>query len=614
MRRFALVVAAATVAACASSGAYHAGRRAEAREDYNRAVLEFARAVKKDPNNLTYRKSLERARLRASEAHAIEARRLAARGLLKEALDEMRLAADLRPDSSALAEELHALEARRGQADTGAAIAAIKERARESLLPGLDLDEAARAPISLRFPNASLKDTYMALGKAVGVNFVFDPQFQDTTIENFEVHDVPFEQALKALATYGRTFHVVADSKVITVVPDTASKRREYEQQVVKTLFVSNADLREVIDVLRIVLGSRRIAPMPTQNAITINDTPDKVMAAERIVDILDKKRAEVVVEVELLEVNRSRLDDYGIELTTNAKDGGGITGLIFPSPVKLPSIPKEGQGAISGVTPPITLKDNPYEPGNLLVSNLPGVIYRLLKTDSSTRLLANPRLRTSEGQTAQARFGDKIPVPITTFTPIATGGINQQPFTSFDYKDVGVNIDITPRVHHDGEVSLGLKLDISSLATSIGLAGVQGVPTFNSRTVTSQIRLKDGETSVLAGLISDNERKSLSGIPGLASLPVVGQLFARNKREITQTDIILTLTPRIVMRPEITLEDLRSFHLASETPPLLFEVPAIPPVSGVGSTATPKPTEAPKVEPIRPPTPVPATPTPAER
>ena len=174
----------------------------------------------------------------------------------------------------------------------------------------------------------------------------------------------------------------------------------------VKTFFLSNADLKETIDLLRIVLGARRVAPLPGANALTISDTPDKVAAAERIVEVLDKSRAEVMVEIEILEVNRTRLKEYGIEITSGDRRASRAS--------RAPSSP----------TPPrsFTLDDNPYSKENLVITQLPGVIYRLLKTDGSTRLLANPQLRTTEGQTAQARFGDQVPVPVTVFTPIAQG------------------------------------------------------------------------------------------------------------------------------------------------------------------------------------------------
>jgi general secretion pathway protein D len=584
MRRFAAVVAALALAACASSSAFRAGEQAERRQDYDQAILQYSKALQLDPANLHYRQSLERVRLRASADHTTTARRLAARKLFKQALEEYQLAFDLNPSSSTLPAEIADVDARQKATTPVPSIDDLKDRVRERALPGLVLGPEARQPLGLYFRSSSLRECYQALGKAAGINFVFDPQLQDQTVQ-LDLRDVPFEQALNALAAVGHTFHRVLDSRVVMVVPDTPQKRREYEQQIVKTFFLSNADLKETIDLLRIVLGARRVAPLPGANALTINDTPDKVAAAEKIVDVLDKKRAEVVVEVEILEVNRGRLRDYGIEITSNVPGTEGVAGAIFPNPLQN-----------------TTLDQNPYKKSNLLISSLPGVIYRLLHNDSSTRLLANPQLRTTEGQTAQARFGDQVPVPVTTFAPIAQGGVAQQAITSFEYKNVGVNIDLTPRVHHDGEVSLTLKLDISS----VGPAGFQNLPTFNSRQVTSVIRLKDGETNILAGLISDNERTSMSGLPGLVHVPILGRLFARNKLDATQTDIVMTLTPHIVRRPDLTEEDLRSFQVGSEASPLLFEIPGTPAViSPTRPTAEP-----PKIEPIRPPAPSP-TPTP---
>jgi general secretion pathway protein D len=422
---------------CASSGAFRAGEKAERSREYDRAVLEYARALKLSPDNTHYQRSLERARLRASAEHAATARRLSARGLHKDATDEMRLAIDLQPGLPSLLQELDQMEALRHTGAPAPTMQEIKERARERSLPGLVLGPAAREPMGLSFRSTSLRDAYLALGKAAGVNFVFDPSFQDTTV-SLDLAEVAFDQALSALAATGRTFHHVTDAQVVTVVPDTPTKRREYEQQVVKTFFLSNADLKETIDLLRIVLGARRVAPLPGSNALTISDTPDKVAAAERILEVLDKARAEVMVEIEILEVNRTRLKEYGIEITSAIAGVQGVAGAVFPDPTRT-----------------YTLDDNPYSKDSLVISQLPGVIYRLLKTDGSTRLLANPQLRSSEGQTAQARFGDQVPVPVTVFTPLSAGGVAQQPVTSFEYKSVGVNIDVTPRVHHDGDVSL---------------------------------------------------------------------------------------------------------------------------------------------------------------
>jgi general secretion pathway protein D len=577
LRRVWVVAAVAGLCACATSQAFRAGEQAERRQDYDRAVLEYSRALQLDPDNVSARRALERARLRASTEHLKAGRRMSGRGLYKEALDELRLALDLNPSEAEASREMQEISERLRSGTEAASLSDVKLRAREHALPGLNLGPEGREPLGLSFKSAGLREAYEALGKAAGVSFVFDASFQDQTI-SLDVQEMPFEQALGALGGAGRTFHRVTTERVITVVPDTPAKRREYEQQMVKTLFLSNADLKETIDLLRVVLGARRVAPLPGANALTINDSPDKVAAAERIVGIVDRRRAEVVVEVELLEVNRGRLKDYGIQITSGVPGYEGIQGAILPDPTKK-----------------FTLDDNPYAKDNLVVTSLPGVIYRLLQSDTSTRILANPQLRSSEGQTAQARFGDQVPVPVTTFAPIAQGGLQQQAITSFEYKNVGVNIDITPRVHHDGEVTLALKLDISQ----VGPPGYQGLPTFNSRTVTSVIRLKDGETNILAGLIRDTEQRSLTGIPGLASVPFLGRLFARNQDEIDQTDIVMTLTPHVVRRPSLTEEDLRSFQLGGEASPLLFEIPSTP----AAPPGAPSLIE-PKVEPIRPPAP----------
>jgi general secretion pathway protein D len=317
----------------------------------------------------------------------------------------------------------------------------------------------------------------------------------------------------------------------LTIIPDTEAKRREYEQQVTRTFYLSSADLKETIDLLRIVLGARRVAPLTAANALTIVDTPERVKAAETIIESLDKSRSEVVVEMEVLEVNRSRLVEYGIQLRSAGEEG--IVTSVFPRDTTL---------------------DQPlYSSENLFVSGLPGAVLSLLRTDGDTRVLANPQLRAVDGESAQAEFGERVPVPITTFTPIATGGVPQQPVTTFQYENIGVNILVTPRVHHNNEVSLALEVRLGTISGT----GYGGLPTFGNRSVNTVLRLGDGETSLLAGLISDEERTSLSGTPGLANVPLLGRIFAANRKELKESDIVLMMTPRIIRRADVTMKDL---------------------------------------------------------
>ena len=592
--RFAgLVVALAAILGCATTAAFREGEKAERLGDWDRATLQYSKAVKEKPESLDARIALERARRRSAEGHVTQGRRFAARGLFKDALDEFQLAFDLDGSQTGLAAEMEQVRKSRAAGLMPKTIAAIKESARERSLPGLEIEPALDTPMSFKFEGADTREAYKTLGLVVGVNFVFEssPPASPVTLE---LKDAPFEQALKAISMASKTFVRVVGPKLIQVIPDTPNKRRDFEDQIVKTFYLSSADLKEVVDVLRISLGARRVAPLPSGNALTINDTPEKIAAAERIIEALDKRHGEVVVEVEILEVNRQKILDYGIEI--NSINGTALSSTVTSG---------VSGGAFPDLTKAITLEGSqPYKKSNIIVSGLPGVIYRLLRTDSSSRLLANPQLRVTEGQTASARFGDQVPVPVTTFSAIATGGVAQQPITSFEYKNVGVNIDITPRVHQDGDITLQLKLEISS----VGAPGYNDLPTFSNRTVNSVLRLRDGETNILAGLITDRERSSLSSVPGLTNVPLLGRLFGRNQKDALETDIIMTISPRIVFKPQLTEADMKSFSVGSDSSPLLFEVPPTPvsPPQPIGPSALPTPVPL-RPEPIRPPVAVPA-------
>jgi general secretion pathway protein D len=360
----------------------------------------------------------------------------------------------------------------------------------------------------------------------------------------------------------------------VTIIPDTPAKRREYEEEVVRVFYLSNADLKETSDLLRIVIDARRVSTTAANNAITIRDTPDRVAAAGRIISAIDKARPEVVIDVELLEFDRTRLREYGLELSSSG--GLGLQGSVtIPENLTLPEVRNLSQASI-------------------LFGNLPGIYYRLLKTNGSARTLANTQLRTTEGTAAQARFGERVPIPVTQFAPIGSGSLPQQPITSFNYQNIGVNIDITPRTHHDDAVSLTIRLEVSSISGT----GFGDLPTFGNREISTVIRLKDGETNMLAGLIRDDERRSLSGVPGLVDLPLIGALFGHTRKESQQTDIVLTLTPRIIRVLELGEDDLRPFVLGrdGDSGGGVIELP-VPPALPPGDPAQ-EPQRAPQAPP----------------
>jgi general secretion pathway protein D len=463
------------------------------------------------------------------------------------------------------------------------------ERSQAFRPSGLELPADVRLPGSLTFRDASSRDIYTALARLANVNIVFDPQFRDQPV-TIDLRDVTLEQALGSLSAATRNFYRITAQRTVTIVPDTPAKRTEYEEEIVRTFYLSNADVKETLDLLRIVIDSRRLAPITATNALSIKDTPERVAAAGLLIAAIDKARPEVVIDVELLEFDRTRLREYGLRLASPGAEGI--------------------DGAIDVNRDELTLRDvGNLTTSDVFLTNVPGLFYRLLKTDSHTRTLANTQLRTSEGLSAQARFGERVPVPVTTFAPIATGGVAQQPITSFNYENIGVNIDITPRTHHNGQVSLALKI----LVSSISGAGFGGLPTFGNREIATVIRLQDGETNLLAGLIRDDERRVLEGIPGLSDLPLVGRLFAHNRRQTQESDIVLTLTPRIVRVLDLDENDLRPFRVGRVTDavgaidlPLVVDRPQPglpPPAPGPIEGAPPAPAGPPTVVvPIQPP------------
>lgn len=541
-----LAVLAVTLAGCASTGPLKAGTTAEQQRDWDKAVVEYSKAVREDPEDKLARLSLERAKLRASEAHFTRGRRLASMGQLEEALVELQLAQQFAPASTEiddlLRETRNQLRAKVPVVREGKTqLQTLIERTRDLPPVGLDLASDFKLPDTLMFRDASARDVFIALARFAGVNVVFDPAYRDTPV-TVDLRNTTMEQALTSLTSATRNFYRIPAAKTVTIIPDTPAKRREYEEEVVRTFYLSNADVKETIDLLRIVVDARRLAPVTGTNAITIKDTPERVAAAARIVAAIDKARPEVVIDVEVLEVDRTLLREFGLQIASPGQPG--ISGS-------------------AGVTDPLTLRDlQMLTSADVFLSGFPALFYRLLKSDSSSRALASPKLRTSEGIAAQARFGERVPVPNTTFAPIATGGVNQQPIVSYNYENIGVNIDITPRTHHNDEVSLALKVEVSSISGT----GFGGLPTFGNRSVNTVIRLRDGETSVLAGLIRDEERTVLEGVPGLSDIPLIGRMFARNKLERQETDIIITMTPHIIRVLDLDESDLRPFQVGGDT------------------------------------------------
>jgi general secretion pathway protein D len=371
----------------------------------------------------------------------------------------------------------------------------------------------------------------------MNLSVAFDPAFRETPAEVRLEAGMPLEAALDAVASASATFYRVTGPNAILVINDTPAKQREYLQEAARMIPLQNLDLKETIDALRITHDARKIAPFTPLNAFAVADTPERLEALTRFVSAIDKARAELVVDVEILEVNRALLREYGVQIASPGSPG--IDGSV--------GIDREV----------LSLEDlRNLSRANVLSAGIPALYYRLLKTDSRTRTLANSRLRISDGTQARASFGQEIPVVQSIIQPFAQGGepVQQQ---SVQYQTIGVNISMTPRTHPNDEVSLSLDIELSTLGDSLN-----DLPTFGTRQVVTAIRLRDGETNILGGLIRDDERTARESVPGLGDIPVLGRMFGRNRREAEQTDVVVMLTPHILRSMSITADDLRPFLL----------------------------------------------------
>ena len=572
LRAVALVSAAALLAGCATTAAFRDGERAAQVEDWDSAVEYYRQAVQDDPQNAEYRVALHRAMINAAREHYARAEALEETGALVEAVRAYRRAGELDPgnnDALYRAAELErAIRDRIEASRSRAPIEDMRDVASRAADPPL-LEPASGEPLSLRFVDQSVQDILDFIGNATGVNINFDQQFQDRQY-SVQLDGVTVEEALDQILMANQYFYKVLGPRNVIVVPDTPQKRLQYEDQVIRTFFVSHTDVTELATLLQQII--RGGAPTPVQpqivpnglsNTITVRATPAVTAVIERVIAANDRPRAEIIVDIEILEVNRERTRAFGLDL------GQYSIGAVF-APDAAASGLSAGSG--SGVTSQLRSGDFSF--------SVPSAIVDFLESDGETRVVAKPQLRGQEGAELTLNLGEQVPIPTTAFTPIAAGGATVNPLTSFEYKDVGVNVSMVPRVTFENEIILDLEVENSTLGPSIEVAG-QSMPTFGSRSVGTTLRLRDGESNLLAGLLREEDRRGLRGIPGLTRIPVIRSLLASNEETIRQTDIIMLLTPRIVRTHQLTQENVSPIRIGTQrnigvTGPGTLGVPAV--------------------------------------
>ena len=559
-----LLAAAVLVSACASGQAFRQGASAAREGDWDAAVEYYRRALQEDFDRPEYRIALQRAMLGAARYHAAAAAELEARGDLQGALREYRRAYELDPSNEPagvkIANLQQTLRERAEAARAPAPIEAMRSQARLDTQPPL-LDPVSDEPLVIEFTDTSLRDVLDFLGEASGINVVYDQDFEDLTL-SVTLAGVTFEEALSRILAANGAFHKVVDPRTIVVAPETPDKRGEYEELVIRTFYVSHGDVEALAELLATIVRLPNMQNEPqlvanvAANAITVRASAPVVGIVERVLAANDKPRAEVVIDVEILEVNRERAKQYGLDLsrysisTTFSPEGApGGNG-------------DDGSSGSSGLFNLDTISRG-VSAADFYIA-VPAAVINFLEQDTHTRLVAQPQIRGQEGAELILNLGQDIPVPTTAFTPLAIGGASFNPLTSFTYRPVGVILTMTPRVTYENEIVLDLEVENSTLGPPILVAG-QSLPTFGTRRVVTRLRLRDGESNLLAGLLSQEERQILKGFPGLLRLPILKQLFSANDESAQSTDIVMLLTPHIVRTHRLTQEDVGPIHIGTQ-------------------------------------------------
>jgi general secretion pathway protein D len=537
------------------------GKKAESLQDYDAAFAYYQKAVKADPYNANFKIKLNQIRFEASEMHVKQGLALRKKGDLQGAALEFQRAQTIDPASPVAEQELRKtvemIAEKNREADSAAEPPADPGQPALAAMPP-EIKPLSRAPINLKMSNDA-KIVFDTIAKLAGLTVIYDPDFPARRITT-ELNNVTLEQALDIVSLESKAFWKPVTENIIFVVPDQPQKRRDYEEQVVKTFYLSNTvqpqDLTEVVTGLRQLLDLKRIQQLNSQNAIIVRDTPDKLLLAEKMIRDIDKAKPEVVVQVEVLQARTDRLRDLG----------------ILPGQQASISInPNQTTGG-SAATTNTTLNTLRNLNSKDYSVTLPSLTANAVLTDTYTRIIQNPEIRSLDGQTAKLKVGDRIPVATGSFQAGvgvgSTGGagfVNPLVNTQFTYLDVGVNVDITPRVHPNHEVSLKVVIDVSSQTGVATIGGIQQ-PIISQRKIEHDIRLKEGEVNILGGLFERTDTNSVNGWPGAAKIPFFKYFFSENKTDHQENEVLIVLTPRIVRMPEWTKANLRSMYSGTET------------------------------------------------
>ncbi len=616
------------LAGCPSLGgkgnqAYNSGEKALQVKDYDSAVDYYGKALAADPNNPFYRIKLNDARFEAGQLHLHQGLKLRDKGDLQGAIAELQRAQILDPSSVIADQELKKtldMVAERVRANDAQNEEPLVENGQPALASKPpELKPLSRAPVNLKMSNDE-KAVFDTIGKLAGLTVIYDPDLQARRI-TVDLNNVTLEQALDIVSVEGKAFWKPITENIIIVIPDQTQKRRDYDEQMVRTFYLSNVsiaqDLTEITTGLRQLLDIKRMQQVNAQNAIIVRDTPDKLALIDKILKDIDKAKPEVIIQVEILQASTDRMKNLGIlppQSTTVTINPNNSTSSTSSSTTTGTTTTNSSNG--------IQLNQLTHLNQSDVVFTIPSATANFLMTDSATKIIQNPEIRAIDGQQAKLNIGQRVPVATGSFQAgvgVGTTSVNPLVNTQFQYIDVGVNIDVTPHIHPNRDVSMKLQVEVSSVASYATIGGIQQ-PVIAQNKTQEEIRLKEGEVSILAGLIQRIDTKTLNGWPWLANVPIMRYLFSADNTDRQDSEVLIVLTPRIVRMPDWTKSNLRALYSGTETFPsvrkeLDIKAPtanpapiATPPGGGVGPAGAPS---APGSTPVPMVTPASGTPAP---
>lgn len=571
------------------------GQAAEAREDYDAALDDYQKALAKAPKDLTYRTALYRIRTSASAAHLSKGRKLLLGGDEQAALVEFLHAAEIDPGNEAAQQEIAKLREKNGETSPQAESSLIEQAGAQAEIDSIGapavLKPLSNEPLTLHYTEDA-KIVYEAIGKAAGINVLFDPDYTSKRIQ-VDLNNSSLLDALRIVGTLSNTFWRPVTDNTIFVAQNNRAKRTELDEQAVQTFYLANAwqqtDLTDVQSALRNVLaGNFKAYAVAGQNAIVCRGTPDELLLAQKLINDLDKARAEVVVDIAVLEVSKNWERTLGIAWPSSV----GVA-LVPPNSSSTSTNSNCATGSTnctstSGTSP--TLYNLAHLKATDFAVTVGSATANLLLTDDNTKILDNPRIRATDQQKALLTIGEKIPIATGSYqTGAATAVVSSLVNTQFQYQDVGVKVEMTPTVHYDNDVTLKIKIEVSSQSGSVTISGVTE-PIIAQNIVDQVIRLREGEASILGGIQQNQDQTNWTGIPGLSSIPILKYLFGSKDHTITDNELVFLVVPHIVRSQSIDRANLRQIDTGAGTTTIdLRHVPT----DGAGTAPVPIATPA---------------------